>query len=111
MREPALARARDAAPRELAVPRMLLVPGASLRFVSSSSLRRRNSSRRCSSSRARRSASCCLCSASASCSARSSVVPFQLGLRMRRWLCSVCDRIRVQVLSRVEALLTVCVTV
>lgn len=110
MRDPALARALDAVLRAPAVPRRGLEPGARLRLVSASSLRRRNSSRRCSSSRALRSASCCRWRASASCSTRSSVVPFHLGSRIRRWLCSVWDRILVHVLRRVDALFTVCVT-
>lgn len=106
-------------PRELTRPRLVVrvldaprmprdgVGAPSLRFSSSSSRRRRRSSRLCSSSAALRSAARCLSSASASCSARSSVAPFQPGWRMRRWLCSVCDRMRVQVLRRVEALETV----
>lgn len=40
-------------------------------------------------------------------SCRSWVEPFQFGLRMSRWLCSVCERMRVHVLRRVEALSTV----
>lgn len=74
---------------------------------SASSALRRASSRRRSSSAARRSAACCLCSASFSISARSWDAPFQLGFRIRRWLCSVWESMRVQVFSRVEALVTV----
>lgn len=44
-------------------------------------------------------------------STRSCVAPFQLGFKMRRWLCSVCDKMLVQVLSKVDALLTVLDTV
>jgi hypothetical protein len=87
------------------------VDAANLRLPSSSSRRRRASSRRCSSSAALRWAASCRCRASASCSATSSVAPFQAGLRMRRWLCSVCDNIRVHVLSSTEALFTVLETV
>lgn len=39
------------------------------------------------------------------------MVPFQSGLRMRRWLCSVCDSMRVHVLRSAVALFTVCDTV
>lgn len=92
------------------VPRIDVEP-PSRRRSSSSSRRRWISNRRCSSSCARRSASCCRAMASASCCAMSSVTPFQLGWSSRRWLCSVCDRIRVHVLSRVDALLTVLDTV
>lgn len=85
------------------------VPAALL--LSSSSAFLRASSRRRSTSAARLSASCCFCSASFSMSTRSCVDPFQSVLRISRWLCSVCERIRVQVLSSVEALSTVLETV
>lgn len=72
----------------------------------SSSLRRISSRRRSASLRSR-----CLASSrsifSASISSRSLLAPFQFLLRMRRWLCSVCDRIRVHVFRRVDALVTV----
>lgn len=76
-------------------------------LCSSSSRRRRRSSFRSSSSAALRASACCLRSASASISTKSSVAPFHAGSRMRRWLCSVCDRMRVQVLRSVEAFKTV----
>lgn len=76
-------------------------------FLSSSSAFLRSSSRRRSASAALRSASCCFCNASFSMSTRSCVAPFHSGLRISRWLCSVWDRMRVHVLSRVEALSTV----
>jgi hypothetical protein len=114
--EPALLPPR-AVPRPL--PRAPLVPRelrpgaveASLRFSSSSSRRRRSSSRLSSSSAALLSAANCLWRASASCSATSSVAPFQLGSKINRWLCSVCDSIRVQLFSSTEALFTVLDTV
>lgn len=74
---------------------------------SSSSRRRRSSSLRSSSSAALRASSCCFRSASASISAKSFVAPFHVGSRIRRWLCSVWDKMRVQVLSSVEAFETV----
>jgi hypothetical protein len=80
-------------------------------FRSSSSAFLRASSRRRSASAARLSASCCFCSASFSMSTRSCVAPFHSGLSSSRWLCSVCDRMRVHVLRRVEALSTVLETV
>lgn len=94
------------------IPRALddvAVP-ATLRLSSSSALLRA-SSRRCSASAARLSASCCFLSASFSSSVMSFVAPFHSGLRINRWLCSVCERIRVQVFSNVEALSTVLETV
>lgn len=102
-------------PRTPLVPLVPLVPdprpAAELvparRALSCSSALRRTSSRRRSSSAALRSRACCRAAASASMSCRSWVEPFQLGLRMSRWLCSVCERMRVQVLRRVEALSTV----
>lgn len=100
-------------PREVAlvvprvVPRALLVVGGCARFLASSSAFRAAASRCLCSSCSRRSAACCLRIASFSMSATSCVAPCQLGLRISRWLCSVWDRIRVQVLSSVEAELTV----
>lgn len=93
------------------VPRRPLVDGgASLLAVCSSSRRLRSSSRRRSSSAALRSAARCFSRASASCSARSSERPFQPGLRISRWLCSVCERILVHVFNRLDALATVWAT-
>lgn len=88
-------------------PRPAAEPVPAMRALSCSSAFRRASSRRRSSSAALRSRACWRAAASASMSCKSWVEPFQLGLRMRRWLCSVCERIRVQVLRRVEALSTV----
>jgi hypothetical protein len=61
---------------EVAVPNLL--------FSSSSSRRRRSSCFRSSSSAALLISACCLRKASASCSAKSSVAPFQLGCRINR---------------------------
>ncbi len=83
---------------------------AALRLSSSSAFLRASSRRR-SASAARLSASWCFCSVSVSMSTRSWVEPFQSGLRISRWLCSVCERMRVHVLSSVEALSTVLDTV
>lgn len=88
-------------------PRPAAEPVPAMRALSCSSALRRTSSRRRSSSAALRSAACCRAAASASMSCRSWAEPCQLGLRMSRWLCSVCERMRVQVLRRVEALVTV----
>lgn len=85
---------------------VVVLPPAS-RLCSRSSTRRRASSRLRSSSAARRCTASCSTSFSSSIASRSLLAPFQSLLRMRRWLCSVCDRIRVQVLRRVEALVTV----
>lgn len=97
------------APRPEGAPRAPRAAADAGNFLlcSSSSRRRRRSSFRSSSSAALRAAACCLRSASASISAKSSVAPFHVGSRMRRWLCSVCDRMRVQVLRSVEAFETV----
>lgn len=88
-------------------PRPAAEPVPAIRALSCSSALRRTSSRRRSSSAALRSAACWRAIASASMSCMSWVEPFQSGLRMSRWLCSVCESMRVQVLRRVEALLTV----
>lgn len=106
-------------PLPLAIPRPIpprtelpLVVGApTVLCRSSSSAFLRASSLRRSRSAACLSASCCFWSASFSMSCRSWVDPFQSVLRMSRWLCSVCERIRVQVLRRVDALSTVFETV
>jgi hypothetical protein len=63
------------------------------------------------SSAARRSAACCRYISSSSIAATSCDAPCHCGLRMRRWLCSVCDRMRVHVWRRVEAFCTVLDTV
>lgn len=100
-------------PRVLTLPRVgaeLLEPAVASRCLCSSA-RRLTSARRRSSSAALRSAAAALAAASLSMSARSCDAPFQDGLRSRRWLCSVCDRMRVQVLRRVEAVFTVLETV
>jgi hypothetical protein len=83
---------------------------ANRRRSSSSALRFASSRFRCASA-ARRSASCWRCRASASMAWRSCVAPCHCGSRSRRWLCSVCDSRRVQVLSSADALPTVCATV
>lgn len=85
---------------------VVLLPPAN-RLCSRSSTARRASSRLRSSSAARRCTAKCSASFSSSMASRSLLAPFQSLLRMRRWLCSVWDRIRVQVLRRVEALVTV----
>ena len=92
------------------VPRVLLVVGCA-RFLASSSALRVAASRCLCSSCSRLSAACCFMIASFSMSAASWVAPCQFGLRINRWLCSVWERIRVQVLSRVAAELTVRETV
>jgi len=92
------------------VPRVLLVVGCA-RFLASSSAFRAAASRCLCSSCSRLSAACCFRIASFSMSATSCVAPCQFGLRISRWLCSVWERIRVQVLSRVAAELTVRETV
>lgn len=101
-------------PRELTLPRVvltLLELAPDSRCLWSSSARRLNSLRRLSSSAALRSAAAALAAASASMSARSCDAPFHEGFRSSRWLCSVCERMRVHVLRRVEAVLTVLETV
>ena len=100
--------ARVRAPLSLIAPRVpRAVPDAAacLRSVSVSRFLR-SSSRLSSSSAALRSAARCLRRASASCSARSSVAPLQPGFSISRWLCSVCESIRVQLFKRIEALWT-----
>lgn len=100
-------------PRVLTLPRtgpVLLEPVAVSRCLCSSA-RRRTSARRLSSSAALRSAAAALAAASLSMSARSCDAPFQDGFRSSRWLCSVCDKMRVHVLRRVEAVFTVLETV
>lgn len=84
---------------------------ASVLLRSSSSALRAAASRRACSSRSRRSIACCCAIVSASISAKSWVAPCQLGSRMRRWLCSVAERIRVHVCKSVEAEVTVWFTV
>jgi len=101
---------RDRVPRAPRVVVDVVVVGACL-CRSASSAFRRASSRLLSASAARLSASCCLRRFSLSISSRSCVAPLQFGFRISRWLCSVCDRMRVHVLSRVLALVTVCDTV
>ena len=105
-------------PRGIPLPLVLnpLVPLAGTAvpaclLLSSSSARRLASSRRLCSSTTRRSAACCFCIASASTSRTSCVAPFQVGSCIRRWLCSVCESIRVQVFSRADELETVPETV
>lgn len=95
-------------PRPLTLP--LLTPRTSpadeapaWRLWSSSSARRRASSRRRSSSCTRLSAACLRRSSSAWTSTRSCDEPCQSVSRMRRWLCSVWESMRVQVFRRVEA--------
>lgn len=89
---------------------LAVVPPASLRRSASSAARRSSSRLRCSSA-ARRCASSCCATRSSSTASRSRVEPCQSLLRRRRWLCSVCDRMRVHVLRRVEAFVTVLETV
>jgi hypothetical protein len=111
-RTPALVVPRT--PRVLARPRVVpavLEVAVASRCLCSSSTRRRNSFRRLSSSAVLRSAAAALAAASLSTSARSCDAPFHEGFRSSRWLCSVCERIRVHVFRRVEAVLTVLETV
>lgn len=90
------------------VPRVLLVVVVDCaRLLASSSAFRAAASRCLCNSCSRLSAACCLRTDSFSLSAMSCVAPCQSGLRISRWLCSVWDKIRVQVLSKVEAELTV----
>lgn len=102
-RAPRAPRRPEGAPR---APRAEADAGNFL-LCSSSSRRRRTSSLRSSSSAALRASACCFRSASASISAKSLVAPFHVGSRIKRWLCSVCDRMRVQVLRSEEAFETV----
>lgn len=98
------------APLVPAAPRprpVAVVVAPASRRCSRSSTARRASSRRRSSSAARRCAASCSASLSSSMASRSLLAPFQSLLRIRRWLCSVWERMRVQVLRRVEALVTV----
>ena len=88
---------------EFAAASLLLASSASARLCTSSRLLSSSCSRLCASSAFRASS----CSASAA----SWLAPCQPGCRMRRWLCSVCERMRVQVLRRVEAVVTVLDTV
>lgn len=102
-------------PRVVPLPRPVLL-GAPVPLVATSrclcsSARRLTSARRLSSSAALRSAAAALAAASLSISARSCDAPFQDGLRSKRWLCSVCESMRVHVLRRVEAVFTVFETV
>lgn len=97
-----------AAPRVPLAPRVPAVAAPlARRCCSRSSNARRVSSRRRSASAARRCSARCSASLSSSMASRSRVAPAQSLLRIRRWLCSVCERMRVQVLRRVEALVTV----
>ena len=80
---------------------------ASLRLFSSSSAFLAAASRLCDSSTSFLSFSCCRSRFSFSASAISCVAPCHEGLRIRRWLCSVWERMRVHVWSNVEALDTV----
>ena len=102
-------------PLVLLVRAVPLAPGptaAAASLLRSSSARLRSASAfRLSSSSARLSRAACFKRSSFSISLRSSLAPCQLGFRINRWLCSVWLRIRVQVLSKVEAVLTVCDTV
>lgn len=92
------------------VPLDVVDVACALLLSSSSAFRAAASLCRCSSC-SRLSAACCLSRASCSMSAMSCDAPCQLGSRMRRWLCSVCDKMRVQVLSNVDAESTVRETV
>lgn len=82
-------------------------PPPAMRFRSASSVARRRSSSLRSSSAARRCAASCCSRRSSSTASRSREAPRQSRSSRSRWLCSVCERMRVQVLRRVEALVTV----
>ena len=73
------------------------------RCLSSSSALRRASSLLLSSSAALLSAACAFKTISFSISATSALAPFQLGFSINRWLCSVCERIRIHVFKSVDA--------
>lgn len=85
--------------------------GPASAFLRSSSAFLAAASRRACSSAARRSTACFLWLSSSSMSAMSCVAPCHCGFRMRRWLCSVWERMRVHVWSSVEAFWTVLETV
>lgn len=70
-------------------------------FLASSSAFLAAASFRNTSSRCRRCSAACRSIASASAACTSAVEPAQCGERIKRWLCSVCDRMRVQVCSKV----------
>lgn len=78
----------------------LLLSAASSAFLAVASLC-------CSNSCWRRSAACCFNAASSSMSTISCEAPCQLGFSIKRWLCSVCERMRVHELTRYEAESTV----
>jgi hypothetical protein len=97
-------------PVPLPRPLLPLVPRTAVpacRCLSSSSALRLVSSRRLSSSAALLSAACAFNTISFSIFATSWLAPCQFGLRIKRWLCSVCDSIRIQVFRSVEADVTV----
>jgi hypothetical protein len=101
------------APRPLVtlpLPLVLALGAASALRRSSSSLLAAASLLACSSA-ARRSAACCRYVSSSSMATKSCDAPCHCGFRMSRWLCSVWDKMRVHVWSRVEAFWTVLETV
>lgn len=101
-------------PVPLPLPLVPLVPRIAVpacRCLSSSSSLRLASSRLLSSSAALLSAACAFKTISFSKSATSWLAPCQLGFKINRWLCSVCDSIRIQVFRSVEADVTVRETV
>jgi len=78
-------------------PPLVLRAGVAAFLRSSSSALRAAVSLLCCSSYCRRCASWRRLCSSFSISAMSCVAPCHCGLRIRRWLCSVCERMRVQV--------------
>lgn len=104
----------DEAPRgRVPLPRPLAAGfgGPASAFLRSSSAFLAAASLRACSSAARRSTACFLWISSSSRSSTSWVAPCHCGFRMSRWLCSVWDRMRVQVWRSVEAFCTVFETV
>lgn len=99
------------APLPLPLPRAPRTAVPACLCLSSSSAFRRASSLLLSSSAALLSAACAFITNSFSTSATSWLAPCQFGFMMSRWLCSVCERIRVQELSSVDADVTVRETV
>lgn len=88
------------------IPRVGFFSAAALR-VSAAAASRSLASALSRASCFRRSASCCFAISSASTSATSFVEPSQCSERRRRWVCSVCERMRIQRSRSLLALLTV----
>jgi hypothetical protein len=97
-------------PLPLDAPLETLAAASALRRSSSSAFRAVAALCSCSSYSLRSSA-CCFTRVSCSASATSWLAPCQDGLSISLWLCSVCERILVQVERREEAAETVVLTV